>query len=173
MTLISDISHSIGARLILLVVTLTTVLLNTHFLGEKGLGEVALLQFGLLLVTGMAGFVAAGAVVYVRRSHRARDIRKVAYLWCGVSAIVASGIGVALGVIPTEWLYASAGLGLLQSLVVFHSQLLIASGRIRSNNYLQIAQTSTLLLTVFVTYILFDIATPRGFMWALTGALSV
>ena len=171
--MISDISHSIGARLILLVATLTTVLLNSHFLGEIGLGEVALLQFGLLLVTGMAGFVAAGAVVYVRRSHRARDLRKVAYLWCGISAIVASGIGVGLGVIPTEWLYASAGLGLLQSLVVFHSQLLIASGRIRSNNYLQIAQTSTLLLTVFVTYILFDIATPRGFMWALTGALSV
>ena len=148
--------------------TLTTVLLNTHFLGEKGLGEVALLQFGLLLVTGMAGFVAAGAVVYVRRSHRARDLRKVAYLWCVISAIVASGIGVGLGVIPTEWLYASAGLGLLQSLVVFHSQLLIASGRIRSNNYLQIAQTSTLLLIVFVTYILFEIATPSPLHLALS-----
>ena len=71
-----------------MAVTLTTVLLNSHFLGDTGLGEVALLQFGLLLVTGMAGFVASGAVVYVRRSHRARDIRKVAYLWCGVSAIV-------------------------------------------------------------------------------------
>lgn len=173
MKFISDIWHSIGSRLILLGVTLLTVLLNSHFLGEEGLGMVALLQFGLLLVTGMAGFVAAGAVVYVRRSHRAGDIRKVAYLWCGCSAIIASVLGVSLGIIPSEWLYASAGLGLLQSLVVFHSQLLIASGKIRANNYLQIAQTSTLLLTVFLTYILFEITTPRGFMWALTGALMV
>ena len=173
MTLISDIWHSIGSRLILLFVTLTTVLLNSHYLGEEGLGMVALLQFGLLLVTGMAGFVAAGAVVFVRRSHRAIDLRKTAYAWCLLSAITASFLGVSLGIIPTEWLYASAGLGLLQSLVVFHSQLLIASGRIRSNNYLQIAQTSSLLLTVFLTYILFEITTPRGFMWALTGALFV
>ena len=138
MKFISDIWHSIGSRLILLVVTLLTVLLNSHFLGEEGLGMVALLHFGLLLVTGMAGFVAAGAVVYVRRSHRASDIRKVAYLWCGFSAIIASVVGVGLNIIPFEWLYASAGLGLLQSLVVFHSQLLIASGKIRANNYLHI-----------------------------------
>ncbi|HIO60059.1 MAG TPA: hypothetical protein EYN28_07775 [Flavobacteriales bacterium] len=171
--LFSDISHSIGSRLLLLVATLGTVLLNSHFLGESGLGEVALLQFGVLLVTGMAGFVAAGAVVYVRRSHRAADIRKAAYLWCVLSAFVASGGGVLLGIIPQEWLYAAAGLGLIQSLVVFHSQLLIASGKIRANNHLQIVQTSFLLLTVSLAYFLFEFTTPTGFMWALSIALGI
>jgi hypothetical protein len=170
---IDDITHSIGSRLILLVATMGTVLLNTHYLGSEGMGRVALLQFGLLLVTGMAGFVAAGAVVYVRRSHRPKDLRGVAYLWCVFSSIVAASMGVKLGVFPEEWLYAAGGLGLLQSIVVFHSQLLIASGRIKLNNYLQIIQTSTLLLAVIVAYLVIDLGKPEGFAWALLGALAV
>jgi len=170
---LSDISHSIGSRLVLLVATLGTVLLNSHFLGESGLGSVALLQFGLLLVTGMAGFVAAGAVVFVRRSHKPSQLRKVAYLWCLLSAIVASVLGSALGIIPSEWLIASSALGLMQSIIVFHSQLLIAGGRIRTNNKLQIVQTSSLLASTLLTYLYFGITTPIGFMWALVAALAV
>ena len=68
----SNSKHSIATRLGLLAVTMATVLLNSHYLGEEGLGSVALLQFGLLLVTGLAGFIAASAVVYVRRSHSFR-----------------------------------------------------------------------------------------------------
>lgn len=173
MKFLSDISHSIGSRLVLLVATLGTVLLNSHFLGESGLGSVALLQFGLLLVTGMAGFVAAGAVVFVRRSHKPSQLRKVAYLWCLLSAIVASVLGSALGIIPSEWLIASSALGLMQSIIVFHSQLLIAGGRIRTNNKLQIVQTSSLLASTLLTYLYFGITTPIGFMWALVAALAV
>ena len=173
MKFLSDISHSIGSRLVLLVATLGTVLLNSHFLGESGLGSVALLQFGLLLVTGMAGFVAAGAVVFVRRSHKPSQLRKVAYLWCLLSAIVASVLGSALGIIPSEWLIASSALGLMQSIIVFHSQLLIAGGRIRTNNQLQIVQTFSLLASTLLTYLYFGITTPIGFMWALVAALAV
>ena len=173
MKFLSDISHSIGSRLVLLVATLGTVLLNSHFLGESGLGSVALLQFGLLLVTGMAGFVAAGAVVFVRRSHKPSQLRKVAYLWCLLSAIVASVLGSALGIIPSEWLIASSVLGLMQSIIVFHSQLLIAGGRIRTNNQLQIVQTFSLLTSTLLTYLYIGITTPIGFMWALAAALAI
>jgi len=170
---LSDISHSIGSRLVLLLATLGTVLLNSHFLGESGLGSVALLQFGLLLVTGMAGFVAAGAVVFVRRSHKPSQLRNVAYLWCLLSAIVASVLGSAVGIIPSDWLIASSALGLMQSIIVFHSQLLIAGGRIRTNNQLQIVQTASLLASTLLTYLYFEIVTPMGFMWALSAALAV
>ena len=173
MKFLSDISHSIGSRLVLLLATLGTVLLNSHFLGESGLGSVALLQFGLLLVTGMAGFVAAGAVVFVRRSHKPSQLRKVSYLWCLLSAIVASLLGSALGIIPSEWLIASSALGLMQSIIVFHSQLLIAGGRIRTNNQLQIVQTFSLLTSTLLTYLYFGITSPIGFMWALAAALAV
>lgn len=167
-----DATHSIVSRLFLLFVTLTTVLLNTHYLGAAGLGSIALLQFGLLLVTGMSGFVAAGAVVYVRRTYGAKEMRWVAYAWCAMSAIVASGSGVALGVIPEEWLYDAAILGFLQSLIVFHSQMLIASGKIVENNMLQLGQTIFLLAAVSIQYLMFDNATPDGFARALGMALA-
>lgn len=168
-----DSAHSIGSRLILLFVTLSTVLLNTHHLGVEGLGSIALLQFGLLLVTGMAGFVAAGAVVYVRRSHSPSELRWIAYSWCAVSAIVAAGTGSAIGAFPKEWLYEAALLGLLQSLIVFHSQLLIASGKIKENNKLQLAQTTSLLATVSLEYLIWDNTSPEGFARALGVALGV
>lgn len=166
-----DSTHSISSRVLLLIVTLCTVLLNTHFLGVEGLGRIALLQFGLLLVTGMAGFVAASAVVYVRRSHRPSEMRWVAYAWCAVSAAVAAGVGVTLGAFPIEWIYEAAILGLLQSLIVFHSQLLIASGKIIQNNKLQLAQTVFLLAAIAMQYLMFENATPQGFANALGMAL--
>ena len=149
------------------------MLLNTHYLHAEGMGEVALLQFGLLLVTGLAGFVAASAVVYVRRTNSPKDIRWFAYGWCGVSAFVASSVGVALDAIPKVWLYHAAVLGLLQSIVIFHSQLLIASGKIKTNNNLQLIQVSLLLVAVFVEFIFFDNDSALGFAKALGEALSI
>ena len=51
------------SRVAMLVATSFTVILTTRTLGASGQGDWALLQFGLLLVTGLAGFVAGGAVV--------------------------------------------------------------------------------------------------------------
>ena len=165
--------HSIASRLILMLITLSTVLLNSHYLGEEGLGSVALLQFGLLLVTGMAGFVAAGAVVFVRRSHRPKDIRGLAYLWCVFSAIAASFCGVWVGAIPENWLYDAAFLGFLQSIVIFHSQLLIASGKIKEHNILFLVQAAVILINVAVAYLVKGDATPEGFASALSIAFLV
>tara|TARA_B100000427_G_scaffold312220_1_gene303494 strand:- start:333 stop:1541 length:1209 start_codon:yes stop_codon:yes gene_type:complete len=164
----STLKHSLASRLALMLITLSTVLLNTHYLGKEGLGSVALLQFGLLLVTGLAGFVAAGAVVYVRRSSSPKDIRWIAYLWCVFSAIIASFLGVKLGAIPKEWLFESFYLGLLQSIVIFHSQLLIASGKIKEHNILFLVQAVVILINVAVAYLVLDKANPEGFAYALT-----
>ena len=60
------------SRVAMLVATSFTVILTTRTLGASGQGDWALLQFGLLLVTGLAGFVAGGAVVYVRRFFSAK-----------------------------------------------------------------------------------------------------
>ncbi len=167
----SNSKHSIATRLGLLAVTLATVLLNSHYLGEEGLGKVALLQFGLLLVTGLAGFIAASAVVYVRRSHSPSEFKWFAYGWCLISAFAASSAGVGVGVIPEEWLYHSAILGLLQSIVVFHAQLLIAIGKIKQHNILQLTLTTFLLLLVIFEFMVQNNTTPEGFAKSLGAAL--
>ncbi len=164
----SDSKHSIASRLALMLIALITVLLNSHYLGEEGLGSIALLQFGLLLVTGMAGFVAAGAVVYVRRSQTPKDIRGIAYLWCILSAFAASNIGVSIGAIPDAWIWDAAFLGFLQSIVIFHSQLLIAAGKIKEHNILFLVQAVVILANVAFAYMVKGEATPEGFADALS-----
>ena len=156
-----------------MIITLSTVLLNSHYLGEEGLGSVALLQFGLLLVTGMAGFVAAGAVVFVRRSHKPKDIRGLAYLWCIFSAITASYLCVWVGAIPGNWLFDAAFLGFLQSIVIFHSQLLIAAGKIKEHNILFLVQAAVILINVAIAYLIKGDATPEDFANALSIAFLV
>jgi O-antigen/teichoic acid export membrane protein len=84
---------------------------------------------------------------------------------------VASGTGVTLGVFPQEWIYEAALLGLLQSLIVFHSQLLISAGKIKENNWLQLCQTIFLLAAVSIEYLIWDNTSPEGFARALGVAL--
>lgn len=153
-------------------ITLATVLINSHMLGKEGLGSISLLQFGLLLVTGMAGFVGASAVVYVRRSHSPKDFLTLAYLWCVISAISASYLGAKIGAIPSEWMFDAAILGLLQSIFVFHTQLLIASGKIKEHNITFLAQSAFIFCSVVFIYFIKGNPTPEGFASALSIAFA-
>lgn len=153
-------------------ITLATVLINSHMLGKEGLGSVSLLQFGLLLVTGMAGFVAAGAVVYVRRSHSPKDFIALTYGWCLFSAILASYLGTKIGAIPSKWMFDAAILGLLQSIFVFHAQLLIASGKIKEHNIIFLAQAALIFCSVVFIYFIKGNSTPEGFASALSIAFA-
>ena len=59
--------HSIATRALLLAFTTAVILLNTRVLGASGQGEIAWIQLGILVVTGVSGFLAGGAVVYLQK----------------------------------------------------------------------------------------------------------
>ena len=59
--------HSVGTRILLLGCTTAVILINTRVLGATGQGEIAWIQLGVLLVTGISGFLAGGAVVYLQK----------------------------------------------------------------------------------------------------------
>ncbi|MGB1123389.1 MAG: hypothetical protein ACPG08_07675, partial [Flavobacteriales bacterium] len=123
--------HSIATRALLLAFTTAVILLNTRVLGAAGQGEIAWIQLGVLVVTGVSGFLAGGAVVYLQKEIPLRDMMLPGHVWLVASALLGTWGGTSAGFLPAEHFWAMAGLGWLQSAIIFHSQLLLADHRIR------------------------------------------
>lgn len=131
---------ALGARLAMVAATAATVVLTTRTMGISGQGDLALLQFGLLLVTGLAGYVAGGAVVYVRKFVPAKRIVPLALGGIAGATVLGAGLGWWTGWVPEHWVDEACLLGGLQALVVFLSQLVLADGQVTRFHFSQALQ---------------------------------
>ena len=171
--------HSIVTRALLLAFTTAVILLNTRVLGASGQGEIAWIQLGILVVTGVSGFLAGGAVVYLQKELPLRAMLLPGHVWLVVSAVLGTWAGISAGFLPAEHFGAMAGLGWLQGAIIFHSQLLLADHRIRQHNVLQVMQGGLLLAGLLVTFFGMQHESVGAFIGALavslglTAALSV
>ena len=165
--------HSIATRALLLVFTTTVILLNTRVLGASGQGEIAWIQLGILVVTGVSGFLAGGAVVYLQKEIPLRAMLLPGHTWLVVSALLGTWGGISAGFLPAVHFGAMAGLGWLQGAIIFHSQLLLADHRIRQHNTLQVLQGGLLLAGLLVAFFGMQNESVEAFIGALTASLGI
>ena len=171
--------HSIATRALLLAFTTAVILLNARVLGASGQGEIAWIQLGILVVTGVSGFLAGGAVVYLQKEIPLRAMLLPGHTWLVISALLGTWAGISAGFLPAEHFGAMAGLGWLQGAIIFHSQLLLADHRIRQHNVLQVLQGGLLLAGLLVAFFAMHMESIEAFIGALavslgfTAALSI
>ena len=165
--------HSIATRALLLVFTTAAILLNTRILGASGQGEIAWIQLGILVVTGVSGFLAGGAVVYLQKKLPLRAMLLPGHAWLVVSALLGTWSGISAGFLPAAHFSAMAGLGWLQGAIIFHSQLLLADHRIRQHNTLQVLQGGLLLAGLLVAFFAMQNESVEAFIGALTASLGI
>ena len=165
--------HSIATRALLLVFTTAVILLNTRILGASGQGEIAWIQLGILVVTGVSGFLAGGAVVYLQKKLPLRAMLLPGHAWLVVSALLGTWGGISAGFLPAAHFSAMAGLGWLQGAIIFHSQLLLADHRIRQHNTLQVLQGGLLLAGLLVAFFGMQNESVEAFIGALTASLGI
>jgi hypothetical protein len=165
--------HSIVTRALLLAFTTAVILLNTRVLGASGQGEIAWIQLGILVVTGVSGFLAGGAVVYLQKELSLRAMLLPGHVWLVVSAVLGTWAGISAGFLPTEHFGAMAGLGWLQGAIIFHSQLLLADHRIRQHNVLQVMQGGLLLTGLLVAFFGMQHESVGAFIGALAVSLAI
>lgn len=159
--------HSVGTRVLLLGFTTAVILINTRVLGAAGQGEIAWIQLGILLVTGISGFLAGGAVVYLQKEIPLRSMLIPGHIWLFIAALIGTGGGVMSGFLPSEHFGAIAVLGWLQGTVIFHGQLLLADHNIRRHNSLQSLQGGILLITLMMAFYIFDDPSVKSFLVSL------
>ncbi len=165
--------HSIVTRALLLAFTTAVILLNTRVLGASGQGEIAWIQLGILVVTGVSGFLAGGAVVYLQKELPLRAMLLPGHVWLVVSAVLGTWAGISAGFLPADHVGAMAGLGWLQGAIIFHSQLLLADHRIRQHNILQVMQAGLLLTALLVAFFGLQQESVGSFIGALEVSLGL
>ena len=165
--------HSIVTRALLLAFTTAVILINTRVLGASGQGEIAWIQLGILVVTGVSGFLAGGAVVYLQKELPLRAMLLPGHVWLVISAVLGTWAGISAGFLPAEHFRAMAGLGWLQGAIIFHSQLLLADHRIRQHNVLQVMQAGLLLTGLLVAFFGIQHESIGAFIGALALSLGL
>ncbi len=165
--------HSIVTRALLLAFTTAVILLNTRVLGASGQGEIAWIQLGILVVTGVSGFLAGGAVVYLQKELPLRAMLLPGHVWLVVSAVLGTWAGISAGFLPADHVGAMAGLGWLQGAIIFHSQLLLADHRVRQHNILQVIQAGLLLTALLVAFFGLQQESVGSFIGALEVSLGL
>lgn len=165
--------HSIATRALLLAFTTAVILINARVLGASGQGEIAWIQLGILVVTGVSGFLAGGAVVYLQKEIPLRAMLLPGHAWLVVSALLGTWAGISAGFLPAEHFGAMAGLGWLQGAIIFHSQLLLADHRIRQHNILQMLQGGLLLAGLLVSFFGMHMESVEAFIGALAVSLGL
>ena len=165
--------HSVATRALLLGFTTAVILINSRVLGATGQGEIAWVQLGMLVVTGLSGFLAGGAVVYLQTELPLRAMLLPGHVWLVVSAVLGTWAGTSAGFLPSEHFWAMAGLGWLQGAIIFHSQMLLADHRIRRHNVLQMLQGGLLLAGLLIAFFGMNQQSVEGFISALAVSLGL
>lgn len=165
--------HALLSRLLLLVFTTAIILLNTRTLGASGQGEIAWIQLGILVITGVSGFLAGGTVVFLQKEMHVWNALVPGHLWLVVSAVAGTGIGTALHLLPATHFAFIAATGWMQGAIIFHGQLLLAEQKIKSHNALQVLQSGVLLIILCALFSTKVEPQVSDFLNALAASLGV
>lgn len=167
----SEDRHALISRLLLLIFTTAIILLNSRTLGASGQGEIAWIQLGILVITGLSGFLAGGTVVFLQKEMPVWNTLLPGHLWLMVSAIFGTGLGTALHFLPLSHFAFIATTGWMQGAIIFHGQILLAEQKIKSHNALQVLQAGVLLMILAALFNASESPQVSDFLKALAASL--
>ena len=142
----SDVRHSTGSRLALLLASAAIIWMNARILGPEGQGFVALFSLGVLTISSAGAFIAGGAVVYLQQRIDLRDAWWPGVLWLAGVAAAVGILGSITEWLPVNWVIEIAWVGFVQGLIIFHAQLALAVNRVPLYNVVTAGQTTLLAL---------------------------
>lgn len=144
------ISNSITLRFGVLMATAAVVLLNARVLGAEGQGQVAVFQLGMLLISACSGFIAGGAVVFLKQQLAVKAMWQAGHIWMACCTLSVGSFLLWVGNFPHIGAIAVAGW--LQAGIIFHGQILLATGSIKAHNRLAFIQTLLLAVGLLFAY---------------------
>lgn len=150
--MLKKVTHTIITRFINLLGAFFIVVLNSHFLGTTGQGDIALINFGILLTLSMSNFIGGGAASYLVPRKGAAQLILPAYAWAFFSAGIFYLLFSFFNIVPKQYVFAIGILAFMHSLFSFHMVILIGEEKITKYNILQIVQIFGLLFFLLIYY---------------------
>jgi O-antigen/teichoic acid export membrane protein len=158
---------SFGARLVILLSTLTTVLIVTRALGIEAQGTIGLINFTMLLIAAISNFIGGGANVYLTSRLPFGSAFIPSLVWSIASTALVGIAALFVPLVPHAYLIHALLLGWLQALFTFLLQ--ISLGRDRVNRYTAITALQALLSASFLAFfvLLLQWKSPLAFIASL------
>ncbi len=144
--------HTIFTRLLTLLGAFFIVVLNAQYLGSKGQGDIALINFGILLIMSISSFIGGGAASYLVPRIGASSLLLPAYFWAAVSSVFFYLLFLLFPILPAKYILAATVLAFMHSIFSFHMVILIGEEKIKTYNRLQILQIFGLLICLLYFY---------------------
>lgn len=171
--MIRSVAGSFVARIIVMLLTLSVVVMVTRTLGDEGQGTAALIQLGVLLIVSITNFIAGGAVVFLAPRFAPRDLLVPAYVWSLSVAALFYGLFSLVEIVPEGYVMHVAALGAIQALFTFHLQVLMGFEQIRAFNVAVSIQAFVLALSVALGFYVLSEPSIDGYVNALFASFTI
>lgn len=149
-----------------------TLLLNSNFLGAKGLGSIGLIVLSITITLLFTNLIHTSIVYYANKVNNTA-IYLVSYLWSFVSVAVVYSINYFFPFFPAEFANHIYFLALLQSFVVINLNILLSKEDIAWYNMLNVLQSVTVLIILLIAFLYLEFIRVESFILALYVSYSI
>lgn len=146
--MLKKILGTLGARLINALISLSILIIITHYLGPEGVGTLGLLILGITIILLLSNFVGGGALIYLIPRIDLLSLLIPSYLWAGFSAIIGTFILSYFNAFPDKYTYDILFLSLIQSLGSINMSILLGKEEIQRYNIITVIQMITLFISL-------------------------
>jgi O-antigen/teichoic acid export membrane protein len=164
---VRHIVGTIGTRVISAGVSVLLLLLHANYLGDDGLGVIALIVLAVTLASMAAYVIGGGVLVYFTPRATVPKLLLPAYLWGIGSLIVVIVFLYALGLIPAGYEGAVSLIAVLEVLAYNHHCILVGKERITISNLFFLVRMLLLGTGVAIGILLFNILSPWVYVYAI------
>lgn len=165
--MLKSITGTLLSKILVVLLTFFTVILNTRVLGADGIGEIALINLAVLITVTISNFFGGGAIVFLVPRIKGGKLFIPAYIWAAITAFGMYWFFLATTYFRDEFAIHLAILGFLQSLFIFHFQVMVGNKRIGVFNRLVVMQIALVLAVLLTFFFMLDYREVRAFIWAL------
>lgn len=165
--MLKSIAGTLLSKVLVILITFFTVVVNTRVLGSEGIGEIALINLAILVGVTTSNFFGGGAIVFLTPRVKAGKLALPAYIWAIVVAFGMYWFVMATDFFRDEYAIHLAILGLLQSLFIFHFQVMVGKKRLPVFNRLIVVQAALVFASLLVFFFILEQQVVIAFIWSL------
>lgn len=164
--MIAKIINTVVIKVLLALLSIILLLLNSNFLGAEGLGTIALIILEIAIYLLISNLVTGGSLVYYASRIRITELFIISYTWMITTALFLYFTLSYIPFISIEYLDHILLLGLLQSGVSTHINLLAGKQQIKPFNLTSLIQGLVQVLSLFYFYFILNEKTVISFIYS-------
>lgn len=162
--MIGNIINTVTTRIALAFLSIVLLLLNSNFLGSEGLGIVGILILEVAIYLLVSNLICGGSLVYFASKKQQNELLISAYIWILITAVLFYFVIRYVPYLQSDFAKDVFFLGLLQSGVGTHINLLAGKQKIKQFNSITLLQVLVQIIALCCFYFLLEQINVQAFI---------